>query len=63
MKFPDKPSTGYHHRFDFDVGYLVKSPCKDCEQRWQFPHCVDFCQMLSGIHEKLAGSVSLSRLR
>ncbi len=50
--------TVYKYKFDFDVGYIVKSPCRECENRDDFPKCSDDCLMLDKIHSKLAESVS-----
>ena len=52
----------YHkHRFDFEIGYLVKSPCQGCKTRRQFPKCIDGCKMLDKIQDRLAGIVSCTR--
>jgi hypothetical protein len=55
------PKYGYKHCFDFEIGYLVKSPCKECDQRENFPRCADTCKILEKIHETLIHSVSCSR--
>ncbi len=52
--------TPLKHQFDFEIGYLVKSPCKKCKQRKQFPQCIDNCTALDKIHESLLGSISCS---
>jgi len=55
---------GFTYRFDFDVGYLVKSPCRDCDTRPQLPRCSDNCEILDRIQAILAETVSCtSRLR
>ena len=51
----------YRHRFDFDIGYLVKSPCRECIDRYLFPDCMDSCIALDKIRTVLANSVSCSR--
>lgn len=51
----------YRHRFDFDIGYLVKSPCRGCIDRYLFPDCMDNCMSLDKIRRVLANSVSCSR--
>ncbi len=51
----------YRHRFDFDIGYLVKSPCRECADRYLFPDCMDTCISLDKIRTVLANSVSCSR--
>ena len=48
------------HRLDFDVGYLVKSPCRECD-RENFPECIDDCKILDKIHTMLAGVISCTR--
>ena len=53
--------TNYRHCFDFDVGYLVRSPCRDCEARSQFPRCHEDCEVLDRIREVLCGVVSSAR--
>ena len=46
--------TVYKFRFDYDVGYLVKSPCRECENRKDFPGCIEKCEMLDKIQSLLA---------
>lgn len=53
--------TAYRHRFDFDIGYLIKSPCRECLGRDRFPECMDACSPLDRIRSVLANSVSCSR--
>ena len=45
-------------RFDFEIGYLVKSPCRECESRKVFPACIRNCTILDKIHTLLSQSVS-----
>jgi hypothetical protein len=45
-------------RFDFDMGYLVKSPCKECRDRPQLPHCAGDCSLLDRIQTRLARGIS-----
>lgn len=54
-------SRSHRHRFDFEVGYLVKSPCKTCQIREVFPRCLDTCETLSSIHSELTECVSCTR--
>ena len=28
------------HKFDFEIGYLVKSPCRDCFDQKNLPGCL-----------------------
>lgn len=50
--------TVYKYKFDFDIGYFEKSPCKNCNRRDEFPQCIDDCTVLDEIHSLLAESVS-----
>ena len=54
-------ANNYRHRFDFDIGYLVKSPCRECTDRFLFPDCMDGCLPLDKIRTVLANSISCSR--
>ena len=47
-----------NHNFDFNVGYLVKSPCKECATRSEFPSCMDDCEILEKIQSALSDSMS-----
>ncbi|PID40932.1 MAG: hypothetical protein CR984_00680 [Proteobacteria bacterium] len=51
----------YTHRFDFDIGYLIKSPCRECTDHYLFPGCMDSCLSLDRVRTVLANSVSCSR--
>ncbi|MBN1930603.1 MAG: hypothetical protein JW786_03220 [Desulfobacterales bacterium] len=51
----------YKHKFDFEIGYLIKSPCKECSRRKNFPKCADECEMLNKIQTFLAQGVSCTR--
>ena len=43
--------------FDFEIGYLVKSPCRDCGTREDLPECIQGCEILSQIQTVLADSI------
>lgn len=66
-KTVDSPKTTFlttrrpDHRFDFDVGYLIKSPCRECEKRREFPGCDETCDTLDKIHLALCDSVSCTK--
>ncbi len=60
MKYISKKYTD-KFKFDFEIGYLVKSPCKGCNKREKFPKCMDTCQAIDKIHEILADGISCSR--
>ena len=51
----------FNYRFDFEIGYLIKSPCKECDKQNNFPECVDTCKMLDEIHGILSEAVSCSK--
>ncbi|MDL2270020.1 hypothetical protein LJC71_07045 [Desulfosarcina sp. OttesenSCG-928-A07] len=53
--------TPYRHRFDFDIGYLIKSPCRECADKELFPDCINTCLLLDRIHTALSNSVSCSK--
>ena len=46
-----------NNNFDFDIGYLVKSPCRDCTTRDNLPNCIQGCQILDQIQTVLADSI------
>jgi len=46
-----------NHNFDFDIGYLVKSPCRDCITKDSLPNCIQGCQILDQIQTVLADSI------
>ena len=53
--------TIYEYKFDFEIGNLVKSPCKDCKMYDQFPQCLSECASIEQIHEILAQTRSCSK--
>ncbi len=58
MTMKDRP---FKYRFDFEIGYLVKSPCKTCNLQNTFPKCAATCHLLDEIQTILAEAVSLTR--
>ena len=50
--------TVYKYKFDFDVGYFEKSPCRECDKRDELPECADDCTVLDKIHSILDECVS-----
>ena len=56
-----KRKIGYDFKFDFEIGYLIKSPCKECDQRNHFPKCAEDCTMLDQIQTILSDAISLTR--
>ena len=51
----------YIKLFDFEVGHLIKSPCKDCSNYVIFPRCIAECTLLDNIQDVLSTMVSNSR--
>jgi hypothetical protein len=47
-----------HRRFDFEIGHLVKSPCRECRDRPQLPHCAGACTLLDRIQTRLAQCIT-----
>jgi hypothetical protein len=50
--------NAYQYRFDFEIGYLVQSPCRSCRRQEQLPACASGCALLEEIRALLAESVS-----
>ena len=49
------------NRFDFDIGYMVKSPCRECSSRGEFPDCLEPCTIIDHVQRLLAAGISSSR--
>jgi hypothetical protein len=47
--------------FDFDVGDIDRSPCRDCFKHRDFPGCMDDCPTLDRFQRTLADTVSSAR--
>jgi len=45
-------------KFDFEIGYLTKSPCLVCKHRAQLPLCHSECLVLDKIQTLLARGIS-----
>jgi hypothetical protein len=65
MKFqsPIKKSRMFRYKFDFELGYLVKSPCRECIKRKDFPKCADDCEDIDKIQTLLSETISCSKNR
>ncbi|RLC27681.1 MAG: hypothetical protein DRH32_09965 [Deltaproteobacteria bacterium] len=51
--------TANRNKFDFEIGYCVKSPCRDCARySTSFPGCVDDCETIDKIQTVLAECIS-----
>jgi len=44
--------------FDFEIGYLTKSPCLACENKSHLPRCHTECLILDKIQTMLARGIS-----
>lgn len=51
----------YKYRFDFEIGYFIKSPCRACDRSKDLPECADACNILDKIHTVLSEAVSCTR--
>lgn len=47
-------------RFDFESGYITKSPCRDCERANNLPYCSNNCRLLSQLQTRLIDTISSS---
>lgn len=45
-------------KFDFEIGYLIKSPCLTCKHRPELPLCHAECSLLNKIQTTLARGIS-----
>jgi len=50
-----------YRKLDFEIGHLVQSPCKGCDNRDNFPGCAKTCSILNRIQLVLAETVSCTR--
>lgn len=48
-------------RFDFDIGFLIKSPCRECWRKDQLPACSHACEQIDRVQTILAHSVLSTR--
>ena len=46
--------------FDFEIGHLQKSPCRECFDYFSFPTCMETCILLDRIQTHLARTVLTS---
>ncbi|WP_299980693.1 hypothetical protein [Desulfobacula sp.] len=44
--------------FDFEIGYLIKSPCLNCKRKSKLPKCHTDCLVLDKIQTTLARGIS-----
>jgi hypothetical protein len=58
---PAMTKKKYDFKYDFEIGYFIKSPCKKCLQKRDFPKCAEHCDLLDRIHTMLADVISCTR--
>ncbi|MDF1593901.1 MAG: hypothetical protein P1P89_20520 [Desulfobacterales bacterium] len=46
------------NKLDLEMGYLAKSPCRDCALKKNLPRCSNDCRMLNQLQNRLANLVS-----
>ncbi|MGB5159414.1 hypothetical protein [Desulfobacterium sp. N47] len=47
-------------KLECQVGYLSKSPCRDCKLKNQLPDCFNNCKIISGLQAVLNDVISCS---
>ncbi|RPJ16901.1 MAG: hypothetical protein EHM30_05120 [Desulfobacteraceae bacterium] len=50
-----------NYRFDFEIGHLIKSPCRECQIKMNFPGCEETCITLNRIQAILSEGISSIR--
>jgi hypothetical protein len=53
-----KHGKALNQKFDYEMGYLVKSPCRGCGTYSIFPECMDRCVLLDRVQNALCDSLS-----
>ncbi len=53
-------NSANHNKFDFDIGHITRSPCRDCDLKNHLPDCSENCQKLHRLQTLLIGCVSCS---
>ena len=52
---------GNKNKFDFDIGHIIKSPCRECELKNHLPSCSENCQKLNHLQTLSISGVSCSK--
>lgn len=50
-----------HRKLDYEIGHLIKSPCRECATRHRFPRCFPDCKTLDRVQTHLAQGISTCR--
>jgi len=48
------------YKLDLDIGYLTKSPCRECVIKKSLPRCSNRCLILNQLQERLVDLISCS---
>lgn len=48
------------NKFDFESGYITKSPCRDCAIKKNLPRCSNHCRKLNQLQNLLIDLISCS---
>ncbi len=49
-------------KYDFEIGYITKSPCLECRQyEDMFPKCISDCKIIDLMQTILAAGISSSK--
>ena len=56
-----KKESPREYRLDIDIGYITKSPCRECPIKNNLPECASRCEMLTQLQELLVGAISCSK--
>ncbi len=63
MTYDPMPHRQYTYtcRFDFEIGYLVESPCRCCDHNHELPRCANTCGLLDRVRDLLTDTVPCTR--
>jgi len=53
-------SISFGHKLDHDIGYIRKSPCRDCRLKKRLPDCSNNCKTLNQLQANLVFVTSCS---
>ncbi len=55
-----KEKTACGYKLDSEIGYITKSPCRQCAMKNNLPECSESCRTLLQLQKLLVGAVSCS---
>jgi hypothetical protein len=50
-----------NNKFDFDIGHIKKSPCRECDSKDHLPNCSKGCMKLDRLRALSIGCTACSR--